>query len=194
MALHRMEEKEGRPTTMGLLNDMMEPDKKPTYWGHNYYYHHRHLLYLLVRYNSDFRPKQLSVREDVSGDNNSLGMVEVLKCSFSHTYLQSFLSKEPNCFIMCIPGPEKVYNFRGIEKQLNVRDTYLYVSSNRITGEIVVHWDPDYYRDCTTIIPGLDDLQWVHYKLPIDLTMGNDIDWAENGRTINSDVYEDCGD
>ena len=33
-------------------------------------------------------------------------------------------------------------------------------------------------------------MQWVHYKVPFDNTMGEDIKGAENGRTLNLEMYD----
>lgn len=88
---------------------------------------------------------------------------------------------------MCVPGPEKVYNFRGIEKQLDTRNVYVYVSLNQITGDILFHWDEEYFNDLTRHYVDLDSLNWVHYKIPMDISMGKEYD-LPNG-PIQFDPY-----
>lgn len=153
------------------------------------YYEDRHLLYLLLRYNEDYEPKQLRIVNNELEPDTLTSRVEVLRCSLSEETLYPFLGSNSSCFIMCIPGPEKVYNFRGIEKQLNVRDDYLYVSVNRIMGTVIVHWDNEYYQDSKINAMGLDGMQWVHYKVPFDNTVGEDVKDGENGRTLNVEMY-----
>ena len=154
------------------------------------YYEDRHLLYWLMRYNDNYEPKQLRIVNNELESNTLTSRVEVLRCSLSEETLYPFLGGNSNCFILCIPGPEKVYNFRGIEKQLNVRDDYLYVSVNRIIGTVIVHWDNAYYQDSKINAMELNGMQWVHYKVPFDNTMGEDIKGAENGRTLNLEMYD----
>ena len=53
-----------------------------------------------------------------------------------------------------------------------------------------MHWDNAYYQDSKINAMELNGMQWVHYKVPFDNTMGEDIKGAENGRTLNLEMYD----
>lgn len=156
-----------------------------------YYYDFRHLLYLLIRHNPDF-----SVRDKTNSHNKVFGRYEIICCSLSPEYINSIrgqVTDDPkNCFVICIPGPEKVYNFRGIEKQVDTRNVYVYVSINQITGDILFHWDEEYFNELTRHFVDLDSLNWCHYKIPMDISMGKQYDIPDGPITFNPYIpYEE---
>lgn len=160
------------------MSTVLSKDKRVTLNTENYVYDTHHQLFLLIRYNPGFSGFMRNKRDMIPPDINSqkFGRYEVISSSLSREYLESLRGKitdnPEHCFIMCIPGPEKVYSIRGIEKQVDTRNTYLFVSLNQITGDMIVHWDEFFYEDVTRKIKDLDSLSWVHYKLPLDINMG----------------------
>ena len=63
------------------------------------YYEDRHLLYLLMRYNDNYEPKQLRIVNNELESNTLTSRVEVLRCSLSEETLYPFLGGNSNCFI-----------------------------------------------------------------------------------------------
>lgn len=127
-----------------------------------YYYNDRHTIYLAIRFNPNF------IRPITDGQSNAvLGRFEILYAGVDYAYINDLVADDLNCFILGMPGPEKVYNFRGIEKNHDWNDMEIYVAINQINGGIIIHWDAELFEDETQHTKTLDELNLLTYKVKI---------------------------
>lgn len=75
---------------------------------------------------------------------------------------------------------------------MDTRNVYVYVSINQITGDILFHWDEEYFNELTRHFVDLDSLNWCHYKIPMDISMGKQYDIPDGPITFNPYIpYEE---
>lgn len=155
----------------------------------NYQYQDTHTAYLLIQFNPDFnRPHYNELNEPV------FGRFEIKCCSLSYEYINSVRGGNGNQFVMSVPGPEKVYNVLGVERQVEYRDSFIYVSINSINGDIITDWKPEYWAALKDGVGSDNHQNWIHYKLPLDITISEEYSKGKISGPMKNNPFIYCDD